>query len=50
MIALRGKPRATLQPVEPHGGGKRLDTLKARMTIRRDLVKVDTTGDWDVLR
>jgi prevent-host-death family protein len=50
LITLRGKPLATLQPVEPHGGGKRLGALKGRMTIRRDLVKIDTTGDWDMLR
>jgi prevent-host-death family protein len=50
LITLRGKPLATLQPVEPLGGGKRLGGLKGRMTIRRDLVKNDTTGDWDMLR
>jgi len=50
LITLRGKPLATVQPVEPQGRGKRLGGLKGRMTIRRDLVKVDTTGDWDMLR
>jgi prevent-host-death family protein len=50
LITLRGKPLVTVQPVESHGRGKRLGGLKGRMTIRRDLVKVDTTGDWDMLR
>jgi prevent-host-death family protein len=50
LITLRGKPLVTVQPVEPHGRGKRLGGLKGRMTIRRDLVKIDTTGDWDMLR
>ncbi len=50
LITLRGKPLATVQPVESHGGGKRLGGLKGRMTIRRALVKIDTTADWDMLR
>jgi prevent-host-death family protein len=50
LITLRGKPLATVQPVEPKGRGKRLGSLKGRMTIRRDLVRIDTTRDWDVLR
>jgi prevent-host-death family protein len=50
LITLRGKPLVTVQPVEPHGRGKRLGGLKGRMRIRRDLIKVDTTGDWDMLR
>lgn len=50
LIRLRGKPLATVQPVAPHGGGKRLGGLKGLMTVRRDLIKADTTGDWDMLR
>ena len=50
LITLRGKPLATVQPVNSPGRGKRLGGLKGRMTIRRDLVRIDTTGDWDMLR
>ena len=50
LITLRGKPLVTVQPVESPRPGKRLGGLKGRMTVRRDLVKVDTTRDWDVLR
>lgn len=50
LITLRGKPLVTVQPVEPHGRGKRLGGLKGRMIMRRDLVKADTTVDWDMLR
>jgi prevent-host-death family protein len=50
LITLHGKPLAILQPVESPGAGKRLGGLKGRMTIRRDLVKIDTTRDWDMLR
>jgi hypothetical protein len=45
LITLRGKSLVTVQLVEPHGRGKRLRCLRERMSIRRDLIKIDTTGD-----
>jgi hypothetical protein len=50
LITLRGKRLVTIRPLEPRGRAKRLGGLKGRMTIRRDLVRLDTTGDWDMLR
>ena len=50
LITLRGKPLVTVEPVAGRGGRKRLGGLKGRMTIRRDLVKADTTRDWEMLR
>ena len=50
LITLRGKPLVTVQPVESRAPGKRLGGLKGLMTIHRNLVKIDTTGDWDMLR
>ena len=50
LITLRGKPLVTVQPVDARGQGKRLGGLKGRMTIRRDLVKLGTTADWDMLQ
>ena len=50
LITLRGKPLATVHPVAPRGGGKRLGGLKGLMSVRRDLVKADTTRDWNMLR
>ena len=50
VVMLRGKPLVTVRPVEPRAPGKRLGGLKGRMTIRRNLVKADTTGDLDMLR
>ena len=44
------KPLVTVQPVEIPKRGKRFGSLKGRLTIRRDLVKADTTRDWDMLR
>lgn len=50
LITLRGKPLATVQAVEAGARGKRLGGLRGRMRIRRDLVRTDTTADWDMLR
>lgn len=50
VVTLRGKPLVTVQPVAPHRAGKRLGGLKGRMRVRGDLVKVDTTADWEMLR
>jgi len=50
LITLRGKPLAAVQPVKTRPRGKRLGTLQGRMTIRRDLVRLDTTRDWEMLR
>ena len=50
LITLRGKPLATVRPAESPRRGKRLGGLKGRMTIRRDLDKIDTASDWDMLR
>jgi prevent-host-death family protein len=50
VITLRGKPLATVRPVDSADPGKRLGGLRGRMTIRRDLVKVESTGDWEMLR
>ena len=50
LITLRGQPLVTVQPVDLPSRGKRLGRLKGRMTIRRDLVRIDTTGDWDMRR
>jgi prevent-host-death family protein len=50
MITLRGKPLATVEPVKERARGKRLGALKGRMIIRRDLVRADTTRDWEMLR
>ena len=50
LVTLRGKSLAAVQPVKTRPRGKRLGTLKGRMTIRRDLVRLDTTRDWEMLR
>ena len=50
LVTLRGQPLAKIQPVDALPEGKRLGGLKGRMRIRRDLVRLDTTRDWEMLR
>lgn len=50
LITLRGKPLATVQPISDRPRGKRLGGLKGRMRIRRDLVRSDSSRDWEMVR
>ena len=50
VVTLRGKPLAVVRPTEARPPGKRLGRLKGRMTIRRDLVRVDSSKNWEMLR
>jgi prevent-host-death family protein len=48
LVTLRGIPLAAVQPVKDRPRRKRLGALKGRMVIRRDLVRIDTTRDWEM--
>jgi prevent-host-death family protein len=50
VVTLRGRPMARVEPFTDSASGKRLGTLKGKMNIRRDLSRVDTTKDWDMLK
>lgn len=50
VVTLRGQPMVR---VEPFGGGgqrKQLGTLRGAMRIRGDLVRSDSSGDWEMLQ
>lgn len=49
-VTLRGRPIATVQPLEECPPAKRLGALRGRMTLRRDLVRTSSSGDWEMLR
>jgi len=49
LVTVRGKPVATIQPVHDRPRGKRLGGLKGHMVIRRNLIRQDTTKDWEML-
>ena len=50
VVTLRGKPVAVVQPAPEPGAGKRLGGLKGSMKIRRDLVRTNSSADWEMLR
>jgi len=50
VVTLRGKPVAVVQPAPEPGAGKRLGALRGSMKIRRDLVRTDSSADWEILR
>ena len=49
VATLRGKPLVTIQPFAALPSGKQLGGLKGKMTIHADLVRTDSTDDWDML-
>lgn len=50
MVSLRGEPLAVIEPPPLRSKGKRLGGLKGSMKIHGDLLKIDTTRDWEMLR
>ena len=50
VVTLRGRPMARVEPVTAGLEGKRLGVLKGVMRIRRNLVRVETTRDWEMLK
>ena len=49
VVTLRGRPMARVEPIDDAGHRKQLGTLKGAMHIRRNLVRSDTSGDWEML-
>ncbi len=50
VVTLRGKPMARVEPLHTGAPRKQLGALKGSMRIQRDLVRSDTTGDWEMPR
>jgi prevent-host-death family protein len=50
VVTLRGRPMARVEPFISSASGKQLGTLKGKMHFRRDLLRMDTTKDWDMLK
>ena len=50
VVTLRGRPMARVEPFTDGSLAKRLGALKGNMRIRRDLARVDTTRDWEMLK
>ena len=50
VVTLRGRPMVRVEPFVNGAQRKQLGTLKGNMRIRRDLVRSDTTADWEMLK
>ncbi|MGD0945835.1 MAG: type II toxin-antitoxin system prevent-host-death family antitoxin [Candidatus Binatia bacterium] len=50
LVTLRGRPMARVEPFADAEKRKELGALKGSMRIRRDLVRSDTTADWEMLK
>lgn len=49
VVTLRGRPMARVVPISDETQRKQLGLLKGSMRIRRDLLRSDTTRDWEML-
>jgi prevent-host-death family protein len=50
LITRRGRPIARIEPVAEGQPERRLGALRGRMRITGDIVRVDTTRDWETPR
>ena len=50
VVTSRGRPLARVEAFSNGARGKQLGALKGSMRIRGDLVRADTTGDWEMLK
>ncbi len=50
VVTLRGKPLARIEPVTRTSGNRQLGIFRGRMKIHGDLVHIDTSADWEILK
>jgi prevent-host-death family protein len=50
LVTLRGEPLAAIHPPEHRRRAKRLGGLQGQMVIRRDLARIDSAKDWEMLQ
>ena len=49
-VTLRGKPLVTIRPADALPQGKALGRLRGHMVVKRNLVRSDSSADWEMLR
>jgi prevent-host-death family protein len=47
VVTLRGRPMARVEPLRNGKSGKRLGTLAGTVDVRGNLIRSDTTVDWE---
>ena len=50
LITRRGRAIARIEPIMECEPSRRLGVLRGRMRIKGDIVEVDTTQDWDIVK
>lgn len=50
LITRRGRAIARIEPIMEGEPSRRLGVLRGRMRIKGDIVEVDTTQDWDIVK
>ncbi|MBI3783862.1 MAG: type II toxin-antitoxin system prevent-host-death family antitoxin [Deltaproteobacteria bacterium] len=50
VVTLRGRPMVRVERFAKEGRPKQLGVLKGSMRIRRDLVRSDSSADWEMLK
>ncbi|MGH9339872.1 MAG: type II toxin-antitoxin system Phd/YefM family antitoxin [Acidobacteriota bacterium] len=49
IITRRGRPLVRIEPILEGGPERQLGALRGRMKIKDDVVRVDTTEDWEMV-
>ena len=49
IVTWRGHPLARVEPITTHPGKRKLGVYRGRMTIKGDIVRADTSADWEML-
>lgn len=49
VVTLRGKPMARVEALTTSKEGKRLGSLEGTIKTHCDLVRADSSGDWEML-
>ena len=50
IVTWRGQPLARIEPITRQPGKRKLGIFRGRMTIMGDIVRTDTSADWEMLR
>jgi antitoxin (DNA-binding transcriptional repressor) of toxin-antitoxin stability system len=50
IVTWRGQPLARVEPITRTSGKRKLGTFRGRMTITGNLVSIDSSADWEMLK
>lgn len=50
IVTWRGHPIARIEPITETSGKRKLGTFRGRMAVIGDIVHMDTSEDWEILK